>query len=49
MADYTPKQLENTIRTYKDALRNNSLTEKEKTLCLKKIKALEKLKNSSLK
>ncbi|GEM_PF-5554965 len=46
MVDYTLEQVENTIRTYKDALKNNQLTKKEKKICIRKIKSLEKMKTA---
>lgn len=35
------EQIQGTIRTYKNALKNNPLTQKEKNECIKKIKMLK--------
>jgi len=40
----TLKQINNTLRTYKKALLDNSLMKKEKKECLEKIKELENMR-----
>ena len=42
----TVEQIDNTIRTYEQALKNNPLTEKEKVQCRKKIAELEEMKRN---
>ncbi len=43
------EQVDGTIRTYRKALSQNSLTDKEKQECLKKIKEYEELRKKILK
>ncbi len=45
----TLEQIDNTLRTYKKAFKNNLLTEKEKKECLKKIGEFQILRKKFLK
>jgi len=44
----TIDQINNTVRTYQQALKNNPLTDKERAECVEKIKHLETMKSKLL-